>query len=107
MLLMYYYNCWKYNDRVITYGVSFLVLGLGIDFLIIYFQRAMENQSMEQMRAVRHDFMNQIRTARQMIQTRQERGKIEKLLKESEERLRGACTAATPERKEEQNDDRL
>ena len=42
MLLMYYYNCWKYNDRVITYGVSFLVLGLGIDFLIIYFQRAME-----------------------------------------------------------------
>ena len=109
------------------------MLGLGIDFLIIYFQRAMEknletrtrleamkrqreyelayyrqvNQSMEQMRAVRHDFMNQIRTARQMIQTRQERGKIEKLLKESEERLRGACTAATPERKEEQNDDRL
>lgn len=133
MLLMYYYNCWKYNDRVITYGVSFLVLGLGIDFLIIYFQRAMEknletrtrleamkrqreyelayyrqvNQSMEQMRAVRHDFMNQIRTARQMIQTRQERGKIEKLLKESEERLRGACTAATPERKEEWPDERI
>lgn len=127
MLLMYYYNCWKYNNRVIVYGVSFLVLGLGIDFLIIYFQMTMEknletrtrlealnrqreyelayyrqvNQSMEQMRAVRHDFMNQLQTARQMIQTRQERDKIEKLLEESEERLRSACAAIPAERKED------
>lgn len=127
MLLMYYYNCWKYNNRVIVYGVSFLVLGLGIDFLIIYFQMTMEknletrtrlealnrqreyelayyrqvNQSMEQMRAVRHDFMNQLQTARRMIQTRQERDKIEKLLEESEERLRSACAAIPAERKED------
>lgn len=132
MLLMYYYNCWKYNNRVIVYGVSFLVLGLGIDFLIIYFQKTMEknletrtrleamnrqreyelayyrqvNQSMEQMRAVRHDFMNQLQTARRMIQTRQERDKIEKLLRESEERLLSAC-AAMPSEKRGLSDDRI
>lgn len=132
MLLMYYYNCWKYNNRVIVYGVSFLVLGLGIDFLIIYFQKTMEknletrtrleamnrqreyelayyrqvNQSMEKMRAVRHDFMNQLQTARRMIQTRQERDKIEKLLRESEERLLSAC-AAMPSEKRGLSDDRI
>ena len=140
MLFMYYYNCQKYSNQVIVYGVSYLVLGLCMDFLIIYFQRTMEknqdtktrleainkqreyelayyrqvNQSMEQMRAVRHDFMNQIQTARRMVQTRQERDKIEKLLKESEKRLRNACpgtgdltVAFDAGRKEERTDERL
>lgn len=116
MLFMYYYNCKEFNSYVAVYGISFCVLGLLIDFLIIYFQTILErkqemeirldeirkqrdyelqycrqaDKNMEQMQALRRDFLKRLQAVYEMIHTGQEESQIEKMLDESELRLRAS-----------------
>lgn len=116
MLFMYYYNCKEFNGYVAVYGISFCVLGLLIDFLIIYFQTILErkqememrldeiqkqrdyelqycrqaDRNMEQMQALQRDFAGQLQAVYEMIHTGREESQIEKMLGESESRLRAS-----------------
>lgn len=115
LLLMFLYGADEFDLRAAILGFSLLVMGMVINMVMMYLLQEMEQkleveeklshlylqrqyeldyyriaqQHLDEMQAVRHDFVNQIQTAYMMIQEGNDAEKAESLLAESYQQLIG------------------
>lgn len=116
LLLMYYEKVEQFDIHAAILGISILAMGILINYVIMYLLRNMEkrvaaeeelkrlntqrkyemdyykmiNQYTNQMREVRHEFINQIQTAYMMIQSGNNNEKTRNLLGEACQRVEQA-----------------